>query len=222
MNNIKHLADVFIKENKIYTVSFSRIKKAAENTGFTVLEFKNNFVDKDVNSIVNNLHLDEYVKNSKGFTFANEKYRFIFINGDLSEKEKMIVLAHELGHIVCKHFGSSPVIGQDVLEEFEANEFAHYLIKNGLTKKIRCLITSHKKIFVAVLALLMVVALSIPAISIINRHRSYYGEFYITDTGNRYHKKGCIFVKDKTNVKRLTKEEFEAGKYEPCDMCLPN
>ena len=39
--------------------------------------------------------------------------------------------------------------------------------------------------------------------------------------GNKYHEKDCIFVKDKTNVHRMTEEEFESGEYEPCRICLP-
>ena len=51
-----------------------------------------------------------------------------------------------------------------------------------------------------------------------------YGKFLenLTSTGNKYHEEECIFVKDKTNTRRLTIEEFESGDYEPCDICLPH
>ena len=50
----------------------------------------------------------------------------------------------------------------------------------------------------------------------------YYGDFYITTTGSKYHEKDCIFIKHKDNVERLTVEQFESGEYEPCDICLPH
>lgn len=55
-----------------------------------------------------------------------------------------------------------------------------------------------------------------------NELKHYYGELYITSTGNKYHEKDCIFVKHKDNVERLKIEQFENGEYEPCDICLPH
>ena len=56
----------------------------------------------------------------------------------------------------------------------------------------------------------------------IQKEQSYYGEYYLTESGNKYHKEECIFIKDKTNVQRITVKEFESGEYAPCKMCLPN
>ena len=53
------------------------------------------------------------------------------------------------------------------------------------------------------------------------RQRSYYGEYYITNSGHKYREAECIFVKDKSNVERLTKEDYYSGEYEPCQICLP-
>lgn len=52
--------------------------------------------------------------------------------------------------------------------------------------------------------------------------KKYYGNYYITESGQKYHEAGCIFVKDKDNVHRMTIDEFESGNYEPCQICLPN
>lgn len=221
MNKIKQLASAFIKENKLYSLTFSSLKSSAENIGYTVIEFTNTLSNGDVKTIVEKLCLNEYIKKSNGFTFANDKYRLIFINKDLNEKEKLIVIAHELGHIVCKHLGTNLIIGQDVLEEYEANEFAHFILQNGLKKRIYRFFLKHKKLAVATLILITLVVISVPATMFIKTQQSYYGEYYITDTGQKYHKKECIFIKDKKNVKRLTKEEFEADKYSACGICLP-
>ena len=51
--------------------------------------------------------------------------------------------------------------------------------------------------------------------------KSYYGDYYITKSGEKYHKEGCIFVKDKKNIERLTEEKYYSGEYEACQICLP-
>ena len=82
-------------------------------------------------------------------------------------------------------------------------------------------VRKHKKAVICCILALVIAFASIVAINIINTEKQYYGEYYITSSGNKYHEEGCIFVKDKTNVQRLTKEQFESGEYEPCQMCLP-
>lgn len=222
MNKTKQLASAFIKENKLYSANFSALNLSAENIGYTIIEFSKTFNNNDVNVIVEKLKLNEYIQKSNGFTFANNKYRLIFINKDLSEKEKAVVIAHELGHIICKHFGTNPIIGQDVLEEYEANEFAHYLLHNGLNKRTYVFVSIHKKSAAVFLILVAFIVVAVPATMFIKKQQSYYGEYYITDTGQKYHKKECIFVKDKKNVRRITKEEFESDEYKSCEICLPN
>ena len=63
--------------------------------------------------------------------------------------------------------------------------------------------------------------ISIPVIKHIQLSKSYYGEYYVTESGEKYHIEDCPVIKDKTNTHRLTIEEFESGKYEPCHICMP-
>ena len=64
------------------------------------------------------------------FTYFSDKHRLVFINENLNEDEKTVVLAHEQGHIWNGHFSSKSVIGHDVMQEYQANEFEHYLLKD--------------------------------------------------------------------------------------------
>jgi hypothetical protein len=50
--------------------------------------------------------------------------------------------------------------------------------------------------------------------------KTYYGEYYVTENGEKYHDEDCIYIKDKSNVHRLTIEEYESGEFEPCQICL--
>ena len=133
-----------------------------------------------------------------------------------------MILAHEEGHIYCNHLTSTPVLGRDVIEEHEANEFAHYLLHQSVWQKIGCVVKGHKKTSAAI-----VVAIALLVVSGFIGYKiycgnTYYGEYYITSTGNKYHDKECGYVKGKDNVERMTREQYESGEYEPCGKCLAN
>ena len=220
-NNIRKLAKTFIKKYKLTFIDYSVLKNIASNMGYTIIEFNSIFNEKDVETVIQNLDLSENALKSRGFTYVSAEYRLIFVNEDLNDEEKLLVLSHEIGHIVCDHFSTVPIIGIDVKDEYEANEFAHYLLEERLSRRIRYIVNKNKK----VTTIIMIVFLSLiatTAVIVAHKEKSYYGEFYITSAGNKYHKKECIFTKDKTTVKRLNKKEFEEGIYEACDICLPD
>lgn len=211
----------FIKDQRLSTVSFQSLSTAAGRLGYTIIYYSRGKNTPETETLISEFQLAVPVKTTNGFLYSNGDYRLIFINQDLADEEKKIVLSHELGHIVCKHLHSGQGIGFDVREEYEANEFSHFLLNPSVTQKTRQSAASHKK---AVIAIILTVTLLIGGIvtaSVIKTQKSYYGEYYVTSTGSKYHKKDCVFVKNKANVRRLTKEEFESGDYSPCEMCLP-
>ena len=55
---------------------------------------------------------------------------------------------------------------------------------------------------------------------LIHAKNVYYGEYYVTPSGTKYHTKDCNFVSGKKNIHRLTKEEYESGEYKPCQICI--
>lgn len=79
-------------------ISEKAIYNALSKQGCTVIYFNAIFNDDYVSQIITNLKLDEYIRSNKGFTYANDKYRLVFVNEDLSEEERIVVLAHEAGH----------------------------------------------------------------------------------------------------------------------------
>lgn len=221
-NNIKKLVKTFIKKYKLTSIDYSVLKNVAINMGYTVIEFNSTFNESDVETVIRNLDLSENVLKSRGFTYVSAEYRLIFVNEDLNDEEKLIVLSHELGHIVCEHFSTIPIIGNDVKDEHEANEFSHYLLEESFNRKVTCLVNKNKKSIIIITSII-IVALVVTFVGIVvHREKAYYGDYYITSTGNKYHKRECIFTKDKTTVRRLNKKEFEKGNYEACDICLPD
>ena len=218
---IKNKVKLFVKKYKIEDVTYLSLKNAASEMGYTIIEFNHITNEKNVQKIIDNLNIQEITAHSKGFTYANKDYRLIFINENLNESEKVLVLSHELGHIFCSHLNSETVMGKDVREEYEANEFSHYLLNQGVWQKGHRALAKNKRKVIAVLSVLVIVALLSGATAIYEKDQLYYGNYYITETGYKYHKKECFFIKNKTNVKRLTEEQYETGKYAPCKMCLP-
>jgi len=218
---IKNTVNKFIKQRHITTVNYSTLKEVVKNIGFTIIEFNNIFNDKDIETVIHNLNLGDDVLRSRGFTYADKNYRLLFVNEDLSDDEKLYVISHELGHIVCEHYSTSPIIGRDVKEEHEANEFSHYLLNQNAFYNLKLTITKHKKAVVLVASSIVAILVIIVAGIAINKEQSYYGDFYITTTGDKYHQPECIHVKNNNNIERLTKEQFESGEYEPCGTCLP-
>ena len=220
-HEIKKKVVSFVRSERLSSVTCQSLSNAVKNLGYTIIGFTRGINDKNVETLISEFQLNDLVKTSNGFIFSSGDYRLLFVNNDLSPKEKTIVLAHEIGHIVCKHVHSDQGIGFDVQEEYEANEFAHYLLNSSVSQKTTAWITTHKKAVISIIVVFVLILGSISITLTVKKQNSYYGEYYITSTGSKYHKKNCVFVKNKNDVRRLTKEEFESGDYEPCQTCLP-
>ncbi len=211
----------FIKEFDVRELSYGTLKKVVEKQGYTVVEYNHIFNDEEVSKLIEALKLSDNIIRSRGFTYADQNHRIVFVHEDLSDAEKLVVLAHEAGHIYLGHMSSTPIIGRDVQEEHEANEFSHFLLNPGKLDKASAWIRRHKTAAILTVVILVLLITGGIVLSKIEKEKSYYGEYYITESGNKYHEKDCIFVKDKTNTHRMTIEEFESGEYEPCGICLP-
>ena len=221
-NEIKKKAKSFLKEYSLQNVTLENLRSAIQKQGYTIVEYNNIFNDENVAALIDALGLENFCEHSKGFTYADTKRRLVFLYEDLSDKEKLMILAHEEGHIYCNHLTSTPVLGRDVIEEHEANEFAHYLLNQGLGQQINRFVQKHRVGTIAVAIAAACILIASVAYCNVRTERRYYGDFYITTTGSKYHEKDCIFIKHKDNVDRLTVDQFESGEYEPCDICLPH
>lgn len=218
---IKLKARKFIKEFDVHELNYGTLKSAIERQGYTLVEYNHIFNDEDVSRLIEALKLSNNIVRSRGFTYADQNYRIVFVHEDLSDAEKLVVLSHEAGHIYLGHMSSTPIIGRDVQEEHEANEFSHFLMNQGKLDKANLWVRRHKAATILIVAILALLVTEGIVLSKIQTEKSYYDEYYITESGNKYHEKDCIFVKDKTNTHRMTIEEFESGEYEPCGICLP-
>lgn len=252
---IKRKVREFRKKFDLKTVDYKGIRNALEKSGYSLIEFNNVYNDKNVASLIDALNLTEYVRTTKCFTYADTNYRLIFVHEDLSESEKLLVLSHEAAHVALGHMSSRPIIGNAIREEYEANEFSHYLLNRSIGDKLY----DHKKLIILFVAAALIAAAVLFALlggdadSADNSDKKdtsvtetdiddketgdtvnsdtgedpdseaveYYKNYYITPTGLKYHKEECKRIKDKMNKSRMTLDDYESGRYEPCDICLP-
>ena len=216
--NIKKEANRFLKKYCIEKLSFEALKNVLVQQGYLVVEYNCIYNDEAVSSLLQSLNLQDCASQSRGFSYSDNNHRIVFINEDLSDEEKLMVLAHEEGHIYLNHMTSLSCIGHDVKQEHDANEFAHYLLNQNVLRKASFFLKGHKRICIFVACIILAVMIGTVSILECNRNQSYYGEFYITSSGQKYHRKDCIFVKHKTNISRLTKDQFDSGEYDPCEI----
>ena len=128
MSNEKLIkAKVFslFSQYNLRTVTLDNLVYIIEDQGYEIVEF--NLTDVATNHILEKLGLTGFAKSRKAFTYKQGSARFIFIFEDLSANEKLLALAHEVGHIFCMHLkdGNAECA---VDEKSEANEFAHDLL----------------------------------------------------------------------------------------------
>ena len=197
------------------------LEEAFEKQGFTIIDFSPAVNDPDVETLIQSLKLAELTKKSNGFLYADENFRLVFVNEKLSEEERLIVLAHEEGHYYCGHAATRKIVGHDVHEEYDANEFAHYLLHQPASRHIAEALKQKRKVIGIVILLALLGIGGIVALRKYNEKRLYEGEFYVTATGEKYHRKNCVTIEGH-EIRRLTKEDAESGRYEPCGVCIPD
>lgn len=221
-NRIRKTAYTVLRKHKIINPSLDDLVNISKELGFEVIDYSKSFIESSSEVLIHELGLESFAKNAKSFLYQNNNIKLIFLCETMDAKEKLYALAHELGHIYCGHLKNGSCYKEaDVEEEHEANEFAHYLLYPGWGKKAMLAVCRHKIISILVAVIIICCIISISIITQVQLNKSYYGKYYITENGEKYHKKDCLIIKDKTNTHRLTIEEYETGEYEPCQICLP-
>ena len=199
-------------ENLIYII---------EDQGFEIIEYSQQDRSDSVWTLLQTLNLTAYAESGKAFAYRCGKNKLLFVCEEMTANEKLYALAHEEGHIIFGHLCSGACDSNAVEEEYIANEFAHYLLHPPLLLRFAATAKSHKKktMWIMIVALALVVI--IPSTVSVIQSRSYYGEYYVSESGTKYHEKDCMTIKDRSNVRRLTEKDYYSGDYEPCQVCNP-
>lgn len=125
---IRKRAKAFLEEYSI-DKGYESLCVAAESLGYVIAEFDPCLPISEEMKLIRLLNLSDKISSTRGLTYACGEHRVLFVDDRLTDKEKLIVMAHELGHIVLGHMEHNYVIGRDVLEEYEAYMFAYFCLK---------------------------------------------------------------------------------------------
>ena len=219
--DIRYKAKNLLFEYGISKVTLENLIYIIEEQGFEIIEYSQRDRSDSVWTVLNTLNLTAYAESGKAFAYKCGKSKLLFVCEEMTADEKLYALAHEEGHIIFGHLCNGACDGNAVEEEYVANEFAHYLLHPPLLLKFATTVKRNKKkaLWVALIALALAVIIPI-TVSVI-QSRSYYGKYYVTESGTKYHEKECMTIKDRSNVRRLTEKDYYSGDYEPCHVCLP-
>ena len=198
-----------------------------------ITDFEYDIIDFDLTNekssssvLIDRLNLRPALTSSPALTYRKGDLCLVFVNSDLDTSGKLYALTHELGHIACGHLRSGNLGNYSVSEEYEANEFAHYLLNPDKLARVYYWMKKHFKMVFGTLLLLVILSFCIIALrdflsSPSRGAVSEKEEYYVTDDGNRYHEENCMTIRNNETVHLMTEEEFKSGKYSPCQVCLP-
>lgn len=220
--DIRYKTKNLLLEYSISKVTLENLIFIIEDQGFEIIEYSQRDRSDSVWTVLNTLNLTAYAESGKAFAYKCGKGKLLFVCEEMTADEKLYALAHEEGHIIFGHLCNGACDGNAVEEEYVANEFAHYLLNPPLWLKAVVTIKSHKKQSFWIVVIALVLAIAIPVTVNIIQSQSYYGEYYVTESGTKYHERDCMTIKDRPNVRRLTEKDYYSGDYEPCHVCLPD
>lgn len=102
-------------------IDFVYIRQYLERNGWTVTMFNTSSGD----ILIDKLGLRECIKCADGFVYEMNQLKYVFINNHLSDKDKLITLLHEVGHIELKQ---DLTLQDSKANELEAWSFAYNLL----------------------------------------------------------------------------------------------
>ncbi len=205
--------------------NFNDITNIIEKQGFIVIPFKKCNNAEDVSACVEKLHLEEIIKNKDSFIYLSNNLKLVFINSDLSDEDKYILLCHELGHILDPSLQNSNFTRFKIQNEEFANEFSYHLQNPSLLIRLK----SSKFFKPVLISLFSICLLIVCSIWLINVSKNFFvvnstnitETYYVTSSGKRYHRDFCIIVKNRTSITEYkTLEDVKSNGYTPCLLCI--
>lgn len=215
-------ADRVTKKYSFSSPTLDNLTFVAKDFGYEIIDYGKKQNVGGIAALIEELSVQRNVETSSAFTYRNNDIKIIFLCEALSESEKRYALAHELGHIVCGHMDYCRCSSEEVEDEFEANEFAHYLLYPKAHQKVRSYLLSHKNPAIVTGLIVLVIIIGIVFAASAVQESRYYGNYYVTNAGQKYHTKECFTISGSESAHRMTKAEHESEQYSSCSICLPS
>ena len=190
----------------IKKITLLNIKQYLERKGWQVF-FTNTSAAK---KLVDSLGLNDILNSTDGLVYKKAQYKFVFINGYLSETDRLLILLHESAHIYLQHDLSNI----SKADEAQAWEFTYriYRFKTILARKILT--------FAVLLTLFFAAEFMTQGINPANSPIASAHAVYVTHGGTHYHRANCRYVQDKDNC-FIISDSTARKNYAPCSYCNP-
>lgn len=219
-NSPKKLSQKLMVKNRLSsTPDHNTLEKLIKDNGFKIIEYNQYHNTTEVSELIQALKVENQISTQNSFVYIDGNIKFVFINSDLKESEKTILLCHELGHIYDKNLGAPEHLYSKIERESFANEFAHYLEHPTTPTKIISIFLKHKLICSLILIFTFASAIYIShRFSVIQAFSPHITitEYYVTPAGEKYHRDFCKHVKYKTTASQMTITDAIAEGYTPC------
>ena len=218
MNNASKAARDLLRRYRVMKPSLDTLCSVVSEQGYEIIDFDPK--DESIAVLSKELALTPDILSQNAFTYQNKGISLLFVRDNLTAEEKLYVMAHELGHIILGHLkNGNPA---SVLEEYEADEFTHYLLHPKISNNLLVAILRHKLVTGLIVGITLVAALVGGILGYMSTQSRYTGDLYITPSGQKYHRANCSVIKNSAHSRRMTIDEFESGEYEPCKLCVPD
>jgi len=141
-------------------LSLEALEQLVADSGFILIEYSRYDNNNDVKTLIHKLGLETSLAKTNSLIYSTSKIKLLFINKDLSETDKIILLRHELGHIYDTHLNMPNHLYSNIERELYANEFAHYLAYPPVWVRL-CSLFFRNSSNSIIIALLLLIALSV-------------------------------------------------------------
>ena len=227
-NSPKRIAlKTLIKNKHSLLNSYSDLRRIIEANQFTVIEYKKHTNSQPVSELIKRLGLHNEIEQNDSFLYIKNNLKFVFINADISDEDKLSLLRHELGHICDPDLINNTVHYSKIKKEEFANEFSCYIKNPGIFFRMYVFLLKKWKLLVSLIALM---AFALCILLMINSLKTppaktatllSHSAYYVTSSGKKYHKEHCIIIKYKNNLTQITLEKAIDDGYTPCLICNP-
>lgn len=196
-------------------VTIDAVTRYLQSIGYTVVFYQQG-VDNDY-LLINNLA--DYSNTVPAFTFCGNGNKYVFVDSSQSADDRLCSLLHEAGHILLGHVDKQSVTYNTRRAEMQAEAFAYAVLQPS----------SNKVIEIGIVIILAIVMFCAPfAVYHVTHNVTVVSDnadttdndiVYVTATGTKYHRKNCIYTKDK-DCTAVARSEAEQS-YKPCAVCNP-
>ena len=222
----KQLAYKTLTKYKLYNSrDYNDIAVVIEKHGFILIQFKKYNNMKEVVECIEKLHLAERIQQKDAFIYLSNNLKLVFINSDLSDEDKYILLCHELGHILDPSLQNSNFSYFKIQNEEFANEFSYHLQNPSIWIRLKLSIF-YKPLFVTsfIICILIIGSIGVTTVASnlsVSNSINCVEKCYVTSNGKKYHREFCIVVKNRTNIKAYkTSNDAKNEGYTPCLLCI--